>query len=302
MNQKKVGEFIKKLRKENHLTQAEFAEKYGITYQAVSNWEHGKNLPDIALLKQIADDFNVSIDELLGSEKKPLKKDNNYLIISVIIAVALIILFIIYLNKHNDFEFKTLSANCSNFKISGSISYNKDKTSIYINNINYCDTSNEKEYVKIECILYEKYNNIEKQISTSDEDRHHGEPELRMQQRIQFSEHILPLYDSGDDAAGGHNDAAEKPYQADLRAGIVSVKCTEQNHKRSRSDDRPTLDDYARGQDGESEQRGDEVGVKHERVDRAREDCQANGRDSESTPNPAHSLVEIGFRSVTPLL
>ena len=167
MNQQKVGEFIKKLRKENHLTQAEFAEKYGITYQAVSNWEHGKNLPDIALLKQIADDFNVSIDELLGSEKKNLKKDNKYLIIGVIIAVALIILFIIYLNKHNDFEFKTLSANCSNFKISGSISYNKDKTSIYINNINYCDTSNEKEYVKIECILYEKYNNIEKQISTS---------------------------------------------------------------------------------------------------------------------------------------
>ena len=125
MNQKKVGELIKKLRKDNHLTQAEFAEKYGITYQAVSNWEHGKNLPDIALLKQIADDFNVSIDELLGSEKKPLKKDNKYLIIGVIIAVALIILFIIYLNKHNDFEFKTLSANCSNFKISGSISYNK---------------------------------------------------------------------------------------------------------------------------------------------------------------------------------
>ena len=75
-----------------------------------------------------------------------------------------------------------------------------------------------------------------------DEDRHHGEPELRMQQRIQFSEHILPLYYSGDDAADGHNDAAEKPYQADLRAGIVSVKCAEQNHKRSRSDDRPALE------------------------------------------------------------
>ena len=95
MNQQKVGEFIKKLRKENHLTQAEFAEKYGITYQAVSNWEHGKNLPDIALLKQIADDFNVSIDELLGNEKKPLKKNNNSLIIGIIFAIVLIIIFII---------------------------------------------------------------------------------------------------------------------------------------------------------------------------------------------------------------
>ena len=192
MNQQKVGEFIKKLRKENHLTQAEFAEKYGITYQAVSNWEHGKNLPDIALLKQIADDFNVSIDELLGSEKKPLKNDNNYLIIGVIIAVALIILFIIYLNKHNDFEFKTLSANCSNFKISGSISYNKDKTSIYINNINYCDTSNEKEYVKIECILYEKYNNIEKQISTSN---YQSDTTIKLEEYLKNVEFTIDNYD-----------------------------------------------------------------------------------------------------------
>lgn len=192
MNQQKVGEFIKKLRKENHLTQAEFAEKYGITYQAVSNWEHGKNLPDIALLKQIADDFNVSIDELLGSEKKTLKKDNNNLIIGVIIAVALIILFIIYLNKHNDFEFKTLSANCSNFKISGSISYNKDKTSIYINNINYCDTSNEKEYVKIECILYEKYNNIEKQISTSN---YQSDTTIKLEEYLKNVEFTIDNYD-----------------------------------------------------------------------------------------------------------
>ena len=192
MNQKKVGELIKKLRKDNHLTQAEFAEKYGITYQAVSNWEHGKNLPDIALLKQIADDFNVSIDELLGSEKKPLKKDNKYLIIGVIIAVALIILFIIYLNKHNDFEFKTLSANCSNFKISGSISYNKDKTSIYINNINYCDASNEKEYVKIECILYEKYNNIEKQISTSN---YQSDTTIKLEEYLKNVEFTIDNYD-----------------------------------------------------------------------------------------------------------
>ena len=194
MNQQKVGDFIKKLRKENHLTQAEFAEKYGITYQAVSNWEHGKNLPDIALLKQIADDFNVSIDELLGSEKKTLnlKKNNNYLIIGVIFAIVLIILFIIYLNKHNDFEFRTLSANCSNFKISGSISYNKDKTSIYINNINYCDTSNEKEYVKIECSLYEKYNNIEKQISTSN---YQSDTTIKLEEYLKNVEFTIDNYD-----------------------------------------------------------------------------------------------------------
>lgn len=53
MNQEKIGSLIKKIRKENNLTQQDFAKKYGVTYQAVSKWENGKNIPDIALLKEI---------------------------------------------------------------------------------------------------------------------------------------------------------------------------------------------------------------------------------------------------------
>ena len=53
VDQNKIGEFIKKLRTENHLTQKEFADKYGVTYQAVSKWENGKNLPDMSLIKQM---------------------------------------------------------------------------------------------------------------------------------------------------------------------------------------------------------------------------------------------------------
>ena len=59
MEPQKVGAFIKELRKKSGLTQKEFADKYAITYQAVSKWENGINLPDIALLKQISQDFNV---------------------------------------------------------------------------------------------------------------------------------------------------------------------------------------------------------------------------------------------------
>ena len=53
MDQKRIGNLIKELRKKNNLTQEKFAEKYGVTYQAVSKWENGKNIPDISLLKQI---------------------------------------------------------------------------------------------------------------------------------------------------------------------------------------------------------------------------------------------------------
>ena len=193
MDQQKVGEFIKKIRKEHHMTQAEFASKYGVTYQAVSNWEHGKNLPDIALLKQISSDFNVSIDELLNCKKNNPKHINYYVVISLIlILITMIVLFILYLNNHNNFEFKTLSSNCSNFKISGSISYNKEKTSIYINNINYCDTSNEKEYIKIECILYETYNNIEKQISNAN---YQSNTSIKLEEYLKNVEFTIGNYD-----------------------------------------------------------------------------------------------------------
>ncbi len=54
MDQEKIGNFIKEIRTKNNLTQKQFADKYNVTYQAVSKWENGKNMPDVALIKQIA--------------------------------------------------------------------------------------------------------------------------------------------------------------------------------------------------------------------------------------------------------
>ena len=167
MDQNKIGNFIKKIRKNSKLTQQQFASKYGVTYQAVSNWEQGKNLPDISLLKQISDDFNVSIDELLKGEKT-LKKNKTskkiYLILIIIVILFTIVLSIIILNS--EFEFKTISSKCPNFNISGSICYNHNKTSIYINNIDYCGNNDNSEYINIECSLYQQQNNIETKISS----------------------------------------------------------------------------------------------------------------------------------------
>ena len=70
MNQDKIGNFIKSIRLENNLTQKEFADILGVTYQAVSKWENGKNIPDIGILKEISERFNINIDEILSGEKK----------------------------------------------------------------------------------------------------------------------------------------------------------------------------------------------------------------------------------------
>lgn len=67
----KLSEQIKKYRKENNLTQEQFASKLFVSKQAVSKWETDRSYPDINLLPQIAEMLNISIDELIG--KKILK-------------------------------------------------------------------------------------------------------------------------------------------------------------------------------------------------------------------------------------
>ena len=170
MEQEKIGKFIKKLRKENNLTQKDLADKYGVTYQAVSKWETGKNIPDISLLKEISKDFNVNIEDLLeGKETKKAKININIKILIPILILVLISIPLIIYNYHSshDFFFKTITSSCSNFKITGSIAYNDKKSSIYISNINYCAGEDNTEYKKIECLLYEQNNNSEIKIATS---------------------------------------------------------------------------------------------------------------------------------------
>ena len=167
MDQENIGKFIKKIRNENNLTQKDLADKLGVTYQAVSKWENGKNIPDIAVLKQICDEYNIDINEILNGEKKEKKNKNIIkIIIPILIIIVVIILLILLLNKNNkDFEFKTISSKCSDFKITGSAAYNKDKTSIYISNIEFCGNNSEEKYKKINCKLYENNNDTKIKIS-----------------------------------------------------------------------------------------------------------------------------------------
>ncbi len=65
-----LGMRISENRKRLGLTQEEFAEKLGVTAQAVSKWENDISCPDIMLLPQIAGIFGISIDELMGVEKQ----------------------------------------------------------------------------------------------------------------------------------------------------------------------------------------------------------------------------------------
>jgi len=169
MNQEKIGKFIKQIRQDNNLTQKDLADKLGVTYQAVSKWENGKNVPDIATLKEISELFDMNIDEILDGEKKTNKKTNIKgmypILLIILIAVLLVVGTIIYSDKQNDFEFKTISSKCKDFKINGSAAYNKEKASIYISNIEFCGKEDTTKYKSITCTLYELDNDTKTKIS-----------------------------------------------------------------------------------------------------------------------------------------
>ena len=59
MDQKKIGRFLKELRKEKVITQEQLAEKIKVSGRTVSRWETGSNMPDISLLAELADFYDV---------------------------------------------------------------------------------------------------------------------------------------------------------------------------------------------------------------------------------------------------
>ena len=69
MNTYVTGSTIKQLREGRGLTQAELAEKIGISSKTVSKWETGKGLPDISLLQPLAQTLGISVIELMNGER-----------------------------------------------------------------------------------------------------------------------------------------------------------------------------------------------------------------------------------------
>lgn len=101
------------LRKANKLTQLELAEKINYSDKAISKWERGESLPDIIILKQLADMYGVSVDYIFTKhdEDEKLKyhairpKLNNKLIITLLAWLSVWILAtILYINSKIIFD------------------------------------------------------------------------------------------------------------------------------------------------------------------------------------------------------
>ena len=96
----KLGNNILKLRKDCKLSQEQLAEKVDVTRQTISNWELGETLPNPEQLKLLSKALNVSIDELLNNDIKPVlveKVSNTEKLAGLIIKILKVmgILFIV---------------------------------------------------------------------------------------------------------------------------------------------------------------------------------------------------------------
>lgn len=149
---KNVSEFIKHIRRKYKLTQQDLAEELHVTFQAVSKWENKKSIPDIEVLQHISKKYNVDISQILDGEKKKKVKWYAFLLPALVFLFGFISF---YLFSKPSFQFKTIITESDAFSIDGVVAYSKEKSSIYISNINihYEDLFN---YEVVKCTLYDQ--------------------------------------------------------------------------------------------------------------------------------------------------
>ena len=75
MDQKKIGSFLRELRNEKNLSQEQLAEEFGVTSRSISRWENGNTMPDISIIIELADFYDVDIREIIHGERKSENMD-----------------------------------------------------------------------------------------------------------------------------------------------------------------------------------------------------------------------------------
>lgn len=69
MDTVKIGAFLRELRKEKNLTQEQLADVFNVSARTVSRWETGSNMPDISIIVEIADYYQLDVREILNGER-----------------------------------------------------------------------------------------------------------------------------------------------------------------------------------------------------------------------------------------
>ena len=178
-----ISKLIETKRKEKGLTQAQLAEKLGVSNTAISKWEHSCNLPDISLLEPLSEILDLDILSLLSaqnaSNENTIKKNKKTKRLNIIVSICIITLFILSLTtlniiKDNQYK-KELSrikseqtevyrfySNGEEYKINGYLIHNNNEQMIILKELSYQGdlVNNYKSVTRTEITMY----NNEKEI------------------------------------------------------------------------------------------------------------------------------------------
>lgn len=91
MKENKTGKLLQSLRKERKFTQQDLADKLDVTFQAVSKWERGENLPDSFILMELAKLYNCTVDEILHGELVQSEEQVSYKLRNALIIVSILL-------------------------------------------------------------------------------------------------------------------------------------------------------------------------------------------------------------------
>ena len=122
-----IGKIIADARKSKKLTQQELAKILNVSDKAISNWETGKNYPDLLTLKDVAKYLDISIADLIIEEKNEVKKNYMKIIFNIviflffIIFILLIVVGLYWKNNYDKLNVYEIKLNSEEFKLDKSI-------------------------------------------------------------------------------------------------------------------------------------------------------------------------------------
>jgi len=181
MDNKKIGDFIRELRKEKNLTQDDLAELVHISREAVSKWERGLNKPDKSCIETLTSVFNISAEELLLGRKLIDKNETSDLILNlyedrnrtqrlikltIIITILIALLFLAYffINNYNSVHVYTINYSDDNITIKNGL-FITTREKIYFR-LGDIDSSKEIKLLKL---FYKNNNGEDKLINKTDD-------------------------------------------------------------------------------------------------------------------------------------
>lgn len=211
MEQKKIGNFLSKIRKSKNLTQEELAEKIGVNGKTISKWERGINLPDTIWLCKLSEILEVSVQDILNGEKTiNTNTINNKLLINImdfykhksnkkvmiysfniIIFFTFLITLIYTLNNFNKNKIFYITSLEDNFSINGYIIFNQKEELFILDSITYNDSTigtNLEPIVKSYNIILKNKNEILYNSEYSINDEYQTLSNALKYSKINFSE------------------------------------------------------------------------------------------------------------------